>query len=251
MNTSNVYQLIGAAYLAGQQAGMQKQAGVIGALVSQMSKGVPGTSRLEGFGKGLGIGVGSAGGALAGNLIGTFLANNHLRMSDYADIIPHISSLLGAGLGGYLGYSHLAPAMLKAHNKSLENDLNSSKKSKEEDDDKIEKKASDVGAIIGAVHPEMSALGGAARGTGIALGGKLGLLLGGGLGAAAGYGLGQVLGVNPVHAGLVGGLIGGVPGAAFGGYKGHSWAKKMLQEHADLPDNHRAKRKKDKDEDED
>lgn len=232
------------------RAGLIKAAGVVfPAIGSAIHSVYDDSSRLRGISKWTGLGLGASLGAAAGGILGSGARN-----LGAPDEIALLSTLLGMGVGGTLGYTSLGDSMLEHHNRSKENELNSSKgKSNEEKDKSLEKKSYVplIGGAIGAVHPEMSFLGGTARGVGIAGGGTLGALAGSSLGALIGAGIGRHTGERVMGPAMIGALIGGIPGMLYGGYKGHGWAKDVLKEHADLPDDHPAKKKSDSDKEKD
>lgn len=189
-------------------------------------------THLGGFSRGLGAGTLG----LLGLMVGRHLDESISNGDSYAGRI--LGTLLG-GIGGY----YAGDRLLKAHNTSAEN-YNAIKEyidaAKEEE--QLNKQAAALGGLIGTIDPEMSVVGGAARGAGIEGGG----LVGGALGAALGGLLGAHVGnwfYDDVDKGLkLGAIIGGIPGAILGGKFGWNTAKRMLQAHALTPLENRDRR---------
>lgn len=244
-----------AALQAVEEGSTEKSASLIPVINSYIHAAKPKeTSRLAGFSNGVGGVAGGALGGTAGAALGgllPFLLGGSEEGVAAGALTGGLAGLLG---GGWVGSKTLGKELLHMHNKSKENELMAAEAAEDEKKKEQEKSASalalrlladplTLGSVTGAVHPEMSALGGAARAGGIAtgagLGSSLGALLGGGLGA----GVGALTGVDPKSYAVVGALLGSLPGGVIGGVKGHKWAKNMLKEHAKLPDDHPAKEK--------
>lgn len=178
------------------------------------------------------------------------------------------SVLQGAGMGGAIlpvaGHVGgglvgvpVGEALMEHHNRSRENELAlaalaaEAQKEKENQEksassSSMQKKATLIGALVGALHPKMSAAGGAVRGEGIATGSLLGAAGGGTLGALLGAGTAMAVGKGferDLELGtLLGAAIGGVPGAILGGRLGWKKAKEILNEHAQASPNNPARK---------
>lgn len=181
----------------------------------------PERTHLGGFARGLGAGTLGLAGLTLGKHLDEYLSDEGKT--------SYVGRILGTLLGGLGGYK-LGDSLLKAHNSSKENE-HALREAEEE-----EKQASVIGGLVGAIDPDMSALGGATRGAGIEGGGLVGGGIGAVLGGLLGHSVGNYFFDDATRGAQVGAILGGVPGALIGGKIGWLAAKKMLQEHALAPE---------------